>query len=95
MNDQFFKAIADQNRRKILNLLRDKGVLSAGEISEYFEISKPSLSDHLKILKNADLIYAEKKGQFIYYRLNTSVFQDFVTWIINLSKSKEGENEQA
>jgi len=95
MNDQFFKAIADQNRRKILNLLRDKGVLSAGEISEYFEISKPSLSDHLKILKNADLIYAEKKGQFIYYRLNTSVFQDFVTWIIDLSKNKEGENEQA
>jgi DNA-binding transcriptional ArsR family regulator len=95
MNDQFFKAIADQNRRKILNLLKERGVLSAGEISEYFEISKPSLSDHLKILKNADLIYAEKKGQFIYYRLNTSVFQDFVTWIIDLSKNKEGENEQA
>ncbi len=93
MNDQFFKAIADQNRRKILQLLKDKGVLSAGEISEYFEISKPSLSDHLKILKNADLIYSEKKGQYIYYRINTSVFQDFITWIMNLSEKKENENE--
>lgn len=93
MNDQFFKAIADQNRRKILNLLKEKGVLSAGEISEFFEISKPSLSDHLKILKNADLIYSEKKGQFIYYRINTSVFQDFITWIMNLSEKKENEHE--
>lgn len=93
MNDQFFKAIADQNRRKILQLLKDKGVLSAGEISEHFEISKPSLSDHLKILKNADLIYSEKKGQYIYYRINTSVFQDFITWIMNLSEKKENENE--
>lgn len=89
MKDSFFKAIADGNRRKILSLLKEHGVLSAGELSEYFEISKPSLSDHLKILKNADLIYAEKKAQFIFYRLNTSVLQDLVSWLMDLSKKEE------
>ena len=84
MKDSFFKAIADGNRRKILLLLRKHSVLSASEISEHFDISKPALSEHLKILRNADLICAAKKKQFIYYSLNTTVFEDVVSWITDL-----------
>jgi len=90
MSDSFFKAIADPSRRKILLLLKQHESLSAGEISTHFEFSKAALSDHLKILRNADLIVAQKNGQFIFYRLNTSVFQDIISWITNLiDKDKE------
>jgi len=90
MSDTFFKAIADANRRKILFLLRKNGVMTAGDIAGQFDISKPALSEHLKILRNADLIYAVKKKQFIHYSLNTSVFQDIISWITNLiDKDKE------
>jgi len=90
MSDQVFKAIADQNRRKILNLLKKHGTLTAGEISEHFDFSKASLSEHLKILRMAGLIYATKKGQYIHYRLNTSIFEDILAWVINLrTKSEE------
>ncbi len=84
MKDSFFKAIADANRRKILYLLKKHTVLNAGEIAGHFEITKASLSDHLKILRNADLICAERRGQFINYRLNTSVFEEIVAWMINI-----------
>ena len=90
MSDTFFKAIADANRRKILFLLRKNGVMTAGDIAGQFDISKPALSEHLKILRNADLIYAVKKKQFIHYSLNTSVFQDIISWITNIiDKDKE------
>jgi DNA-binding transcriptional ArsR family regulator len=90
MSDSFFKAIADANRRKILKLLRENGTLTAGELADNFEISKPALSEHLKILRNADLIYAVKKQQFIHYSLNTTVFEDIISWITNLiDKSEE------
>ncbi len=89
MSDSFFKAIADANRRKILFLLKKRVEMSAGEIAENFEISKPALSDHLKILKNADLIASDKRGQFIYYSLNTSVFEDVAAWIMNFIEDKE------
>jgi len=89
MSDSFFKAIADANRRKILLLLKKKGTMIAGEIATHFDISKPALSEHLKILKNADLITAIKKKQYIYYALNTTVFEDilaFISEIINKSE---------
>jgi DNA-binding transcriptional ArsR family regulator len=89
MSDSFFKAIADANRRKILFLLKKRMEMSAGELAENFDISKPALSDHLKILKNADLIASDKRGQFIYYSLNTSVFEDVVSWIMNFINDKE------
>ncbi|MFB5089741.1 autorepressor SdpR family transcription factor [Psychrobacillus sp. PGGUH221] len=73
--NESFKALSDENRRKILDLLRN-GDLTAGEIAENFEMSKPGISQHLSILKNADLVYAQKKGQYIYYSLNSTVFQD-------------------
>ena len=95
MSDSFFKAIADANRRKILSLLRKNGTLSAGEISRHFEISLPALSDHLKVLRNADLISARKDRQFIFYTLNTTVFEDLASWITNMIDKKEVNNEES
>ncbi|HBX66161.1 MAG TPA: transcriptional regulator, partial [Balneolaceae bacterium] len=66
----FFKALNDATRREILDMLQDKD-LSAGEIAEAFDISRPSISHHLEILKQAGLVDTERKGQFIYYSLNT------------------------
>lgn len=94
MSDSFFKAIADANRRKILSLLRKNGTLSAGEIARHFEISLPALSDHLKVLRNADLISARKEKQFIFYTLNTTVFEDLASWITNMIDKKEVKNEE-
>lgn len=91
MSDSVFKAIADNNRRKILQLLKINDSLTAGEISAHFEFTKASLSEHLKILRNANLIYAQKRGQYIHYRLNTSVFEDVLSWILNLRENKSEE----
>lgn len=90
INDSF-KALSDENRRKILDLLRN-GDLTAGEIAENFEMSKPGISQHLSILKNADLVYAHKKGQYIYYSLNSTVFQDVMKWIIQFNSNTKGDN---
>lgn len=78
-----FKALNDDTRRQILELLKEKD-MNAGEIAERFDISKPSISHHLDILKRADLITGEKKGQFIEYSLNTSILEDLLNWIIDL-----------
>lgn len=80
-----FKALNDKTRREILDLLKVKD-LSAGQIADYFTISKPSISHHLDILKQADLISSEKKGQFVIYSLNTSVMEDVLQWILTLKK---------
>lgn len=80
-----FKALNDETRRRIVELLKDKD-MNAGEIADEFNISKPSISHHLDILKRADLIISEKKGQFIEYSLNTSILEDLLAWIINLKK---------
>ena len=72
---KIFKALSDETRREILKLLSKKD-LTAGEISENFNMSKPSISKHLDILKDARLISYEKKGQFIIYSIYTSVLQD-------------------
>lgn len=76
-----FKALNDETRRQILELLREKD-MSAGDIAEKFNITKPSISHHLELLKKADLITQEKKGQFIIYSINTSVLDEIVTWLI-------------
>ena len=85
MNNDVFKALADPTRREILDRLKEKD-LTAGEIADYFSISKPSISHHLTILKTAGLITQEKKGQFIYYSLNTTVLQDIYSWILKLKQ---------
>ncbi len=86
-----FKALNDGTRREILNLLREQD-LTAGEIAEQFNISKPSISHHLDLLKQADLVVAEKDGQFIRYSLNTTVLDDVLKWLFTL-KNKHHENE--
>ncbi|GAA0125299.1 MULTISPECIES: autorepressor SdpR family transcription factor [Clostridium] len=88
MFNDVFKALSDPTRRKILDLLKNSD-MTAGEISDSFNISKPSISHHLSLLKQADLVSDERKGQYIYYSLNTSVFEDLMKWFIDLSKSSK------
>ena len=83
--NSLFKALNDETRRQIVDLLKEKD-LNAGEIAAHFNISKPSISHHLDILKQADLITSEKKGQFVEYSLNTSILEDLLTWILTLKK---------
>ena len=81
MNDTF-KALADPTRRKIIQMLKHRD-MTAGDIAEQFSISKPSISHHLNLLKQADIVIDERKGQFIYYSLNTTVFQELVGWLLD------------
>ena len=83
--NSLFKALNDETRRHILELLKEKD-MNAGEIADKFNISKPSISHHLDILKRADLITGEKKGQFVEYSLNTSILEDVLNWIITLKQ---------
>lgn len=92
VND-IFKALGDPTRRKILNMLREKD-LTAGEIADNFNMTKPSISNHLNILKNADLVMSDKKGQYVYYSLNTTVFQEIIQFLFDLSKKGENDNEE-
>ena len=77
------KALADPTRREILELLKG-GRLSAGEIGEHFSVTGPSISRHLSVLKEADLIRDTREGKFIYYDLNTSVLEEIMLWITQL-----------
>ena len=83
-----FKALNDPTRRAILELLKEKD-LTAGEIADQFHISKPSISHHLDLLKQADLVNAEKQGQFIYYTINTTVMDEMIKWLMQLSPKKK------
>ncbi|WP_099521776.1 autorepressor SdpR family transcription factor [Paenibacillus sp. BIHB 4019] len=78
--NQAFKALSDPTRRTILDLLKEQD-LTAGEIADHFHMTKPSISHHLSLLKQAELVSDERKGQHIYYTLNTTVFQDLLKWI--------------
>jgi ArsR family transcriptional regulator, arsenate/arsenite/antimonite-responsive transcriptional repressor len=78
-----FKALSDPTRREILRMLRDKA-MTAGDLAEAFPMTKGSLSHHYNILKNADLVRVERRGQFQVYSLNTSVFEDVMTMLIDL-----------
>jgi DNA-binding transcriptional ArsR family regulator len=83
-----FKALNDPTRREIIELLK-KGDLTAGEIADRFQITKPSISHHLDLLKQAGLVEAVKQGQFIYYSLNTTVVDDLVRWVLQLKNKKK------
>ena len=85
--DKLFKALNDPTRREILALLRKKD-MNAGEIAGQFNISKPSISHHLDLLKQADLVLAEKNGQFVNYSLNTSVLDECLAWLLELKSKK-------
>lgn len=81
--NQIFKALSDTTRRDILHMLQ-QGDLSAGEIAGHFTITKPSISHHLNILKQARLVQDVRKGQNIYYSLNTTVFQEVIGWFYDI-----------
>ncbi|TMM59351.1 winged helix-turn-helix transcriptional regulator [Maribacter algarum] len=81
--NNIFKALNDGTRREILMMLKEKD-LTAGEIADRFNISKPSISHHLDILKRADLVTSEKKGQFVSYSINTTIVDDIFQWILTL-----------
>lgn len=87
-----FKALSDPSRRKILQMLKEKD-LTAGEIADSFNISKPSISHHLNLLKQANLVIDERRGQNIYYSLNTTVFQELLGFFLKLI-DKEGEDNE-
>lgn len=87
------KALADPIRREILNLLKD-GKMSAGEIVDNFSVTGASISRHLSILKDADLIRDTRDGKFIFYELNASVLEEIMLWITDLKGDFDNDQEQ-
>ena len=90
--DKTFKALSDKTRREILKLLKDRD-MSAGEISDNFNISKPSISKHLDILRDAELISSEKKGQYVIYSINLTVVQEMISNFLDFFKEGDDKNE--
>lgn len=86
--NETLKAISDSVRRDILQMLRS-GKKSAGEIAEHFDLTGATVSYHLSKLKNAELITEQKHKNYIYYELNTSVFEELITWIYGLGGNKQ------
>lgn len=87
-----FRALADPTRREILGLLRH-GEVTAGTLANRFAMTKPAMSHHFKVLKDADLITSRRDGQQIWYALNTTVVQDLIAWAMELAgerKKKRG-----
>ncbi len=90
---QTMKALSDPIRRDILNLLKS-GRLSAGEIGAHFPVTAASISRHLSVLKEADLVRDTREGQFIYYELNASVLEEILLWISELKGEDDHAEEQ-
>lgn len=86
--NQFFKALNDKTRRDILEMLKG-GDLTAGEIADKFDMTKPSISHHLSILRQANLVVNIRKGQFIYYSLNTTVMDEIAKWFFQFNSNSE------
>ena len=89
---QTIKALADPIRRESLNLLKG-GRMSAGEISEHFPVTAASISRHLSLLKEADLLRDVREGKFIFYELNTSVLEEIMLWITDLKGGSVDDSE--
>jgi ArsR family transcriptional regulator len=87
-----FKAIADPTRREILHLLRSEE-MSAGEVAAHFDMTKPTLSHHFAVLKEAGLVTSRREGQTIWYALNTTVLEDVLAWSMDLARGAKGEKE--
>jgi ArsR family transcriptional regulator, arsenate/arsenite/antimonite-responsive transcriptional repressor len=90
-SDKLFKALSDKTRRQIITLLREQD-MTAGDIASHFNMSKPSISEHLKILRNADVVFSEKQGQYIMYSLNATVLHEMVSFFMNLV-DRNGDKE--
>ncbi len=89
-----FKALSDPVRRDILQLLK-QGRMSAGDIASRYDMTGATISYHLKILKQADLIWEEKEKNFIYYELNTSVLEEIMLWITDLRGDGKNDKEES
>ena len=87
------KALADPIRREILNLLKS-GRMSAGEIVEHFPVTGASISRHLSVLKDADLIRDSREGKFIFYEVNTSVLEEIMLWITDLKGESDHDQQK-
>lgn len=87
------KALSDPIRREILNMLKE-GRMSAGEITEHFTVTAASISRHLSVLKEADLVRDTREGQFIFYELNTSVLEEILVWISDLKGDDSDDDER-
>lgn len=86
------RALSDPIRREILNLLKS-GRMSAGDIVDHFEVTGASISRHLSVLKDADLIRDTREGKYIYYELNASVLEEIMLWIADL-KGESGNDQE-
>jgi DNA-binding transcriptional ArsR family regulator len=86
--NSLFKALNDPTRREILEMLKEKD-LTAGEIADKFNISKPSISHHLDLLRQANLVTSIKEGQFILYSINTTVIDEILQWFVQFSNSSK------
>jgi ArsR family transcriptional regulator, arsenate/arsenite/antimonite-responsive transcriptional repressor len=91
--EEVFRAISDPTRRRVLKLLQ-RGSKTAGELSESFDITKGSLSHHFNVLKAADLVRSERRGQTIVYSLNTTVFEDVASLLMDLFRVEPRKEEQ-
>ncbi len=89
-----FKALNDKTRRDILELLKE-GEKTAGQIADHFNFSKPTISHHLDLLRQAELIMSVRQGQFISYSLNTTVVDELLKWVLQFSSNvnKEPKNK--
>jgi DNA-binding transcriptional ArsR family regulator len=83
-----FKALADPTRREILRLL-GRAEMTAGELAGHFDMTKPSMSHHFSVLKEADFIKSRREGQQIWYSLNTTVIQDVMRWVLDLTRKTD------
>ena len=88
-----FKALNDQTRRDILELLKERD-MTAGDIADKFNISKPSISHHLDLLRQAGLVVSVKEGQFIYYSLNTTVLDEVLKWVMQFKSSQKNTSNE-
>jgi ArsR family transcriptional regulator len=91
-SNSVFKALADPTRREILHLLR-RDEMTAGELAERFDMSKPTLSHHFAVLREAGLVTSRREGQTIWYALNTTVLEDILAWTMDLARGAKGEKQ--
>lgn len=93
MAGEGFKALADPTRRRILELLRERD-MTAGELAEHFDMTKPSIGHHLATLRAAGLVSDERHGQNIVYSLNTTVMQDLIGWFMGFAVAAEYDSSK-
>ncbi len=91
-SNSVFKALADPTRRAILHLLR-KEEMTAGDLAARFDMSKPTLSHHFAVLRDAGLVTSRREGQTIWYALNTTVLEDILSWTMDLARGAKGEQQ--